>query len=812
MKILSFILFLIFPILLKAQPGSQNNTVNPYGSNPYSTNPYGSNPYGDQPPPNTTTEPNKEEGQYTEDAIDKMKDEKKTNATSDKTKENKDKLLESDNFQDVNNSQYNMQDREMQANPQNDPTYTNYSSSSINQSTNFNNSIESKKDSSKRKIFGMSFFSNNVFDLSDRTPSTPPLDYRLGPGDEVIVSLWGNAELQQTYKLAKDGSIFPKLVGKIYLQGLTFDAASSVISGKFRKIVPINTSIEVQMGKSRTIRVTVVGEVKKQGTYTMSAFNTALNAVFRAGGLTEIGNLRKIEIKREGRTVEILDIYEYLQKGKNGSEIYLEDNDYIYVDVYEKLVNAMGKFKRPMYYQLTSDEGLRDLVELAGGPASDARNSLIHIKTVVNEEQKYIDISGHDYFSKGNQDDFVLNDGDLVDLKPINEGLKNTIKVEGAVNYPDVYEVRTNEKLSDVLKRAGGLDPNAYKPSAYIFRGENALESQTITVDLENVESNPLQNVNILQGDIVKILSNKDFEQKYKIDVLGSVRKPGTVPYYKNMRLKDLLLLSGGLRLDAENGRIEISNLVDSVTKYEIKSSGNTIRIVSINSNLEIDQVSENIIIKPLDRVYVRRKIEFLAQQIVTIVGNVNYPGEYVLNDKNERLTSIIKRAGGVNEEAFTDGAKLIRSRTGAVVIELSKALETNGSKHDIILRDSDMIIVPSINEIVSVRGEIQSPVNIKYDQENTHLKYYINSAGGFGERPWKGRINVRYQNGRIKNTKSYVFFRKYPRVTKGCTVFVPRKAKKENQTKFTEIFSYTISAITSIATLIVLAKSLNGK
>lgn len=811
MKQLIFIILLSLPFCMMAQqPGTQNNSANPYSTQPY-VNPWESNPYGGPPPPTTSpsSDPYTDVGQYTEDAIDKIKDEKKQGNLNGNFNEPNSQKLNLENIQDINNFQYSQQDKELQSSYLNDPLYA-------KSSTEFNTSKkdsllnnELKKDTSKKKVFGMSFFTNNVFDLSDRAPSTPPLDYRLGPGDEVIVSLWGSAELQQTYKLAKDGSIFPKLVGKIYLQGLTFDAATALIANRFRRIVPSNSSIEVQMGKSRTIRVTIVGEVKKQGTYTMSGFNTALNALFRAGGLTEIGNLRRIEIKREGRTIDILDLYEYLQKGKNGNEIYLEDNDFIYVDVYEKLVQATGKFKRPMYYQLTEDEGLRDLVELAGGPASDARNSLIHIKTIINEEQKYIDIPGNDYFAKGNQDDFVLNDGDIVNIKPINEGLKNTIKIEGAVNYPDEYEVRKGERIMDVIERAGGLDKNAYKYTAFVFRGSNNMKAEALKVDLNNIESNTADNIEIYPNDKIRILSEKEFEEKYNIEVQGLVRKPGKIPYYKNMTLKDLLLLSGGLKLDAESGRIEISNIVDTVTKYTLQSSGSSSKIIAINSNLEIDEASEKTIIKPLDRIYVRRKVEFLTQQKVTIIGEVNYPGEYVLNEKNERLISIINRAGGLTKEAYPEGAKLNRNKVGPVVIELLDALNKKGSKYDVTLKDSDIIFIPDANEIVSVRGEVQNAVNLKYDSEHKSLTYYINSAGGFGERPWKNRINVKYQNGRIKNTESFLFFRKYPQVTQGSIVNVPRKPKKENQTKFTEIFSYTISAITSIATLIVLARSL---
>jgi protein involved in polysaccharide export with SLBB domain len=219
----------------------------------------------------------------------------------------------------------------------------------------------------------------------------------LGPGDEILISLWNAGELQKAYTIAKDGSIFPQLVGKIYLQGLTLESARREIGNRFKKVVPANTNIDVQLGKVRTIKVTIIGEVRRQGTYTISAFNTALNALFRAGGVSELGNLRKIEVRRDNRVVDIIDLYKYLQKESYTTETYLEDNDYIYVGVYEKKVNAVGQFKRPMFYLLNDDEGLFDLIQLAGGTKSSARNSMIQIKTVMNEEEKYINMEGKNF-------------------------------------------------------------------------------------------------------------------------------------------------------------------------------------------------------------------------------------------------------------------------------------------------------------------------------------------------------------------------------------------------------------------------------
>ncbi len=797
MKKAVFLFLLLSPFYLLAQGGGGTNSG---GNNPNPVvNPYDRNPYN----PDQQNSTNFFEQDAKNDPKDKQTTQQKNNQNQNPA--NNPNTVNQNKFQDLNSKRSDAEELKIQELYKNDPDYLEYLRLT-KQEQEVKIDTLNKADSLKKTVYGANFFSNNVFDLSDKTPTAPPLDYRLGPGDEVIVSIWGEAELQQSYTIAKDGSIFPSRAGKIYLQGLTFEAASRIISQKFRKIVPSATNIDVQMGKPRTIRVTIVGEVKKQGTYTISAFNSALNALFRAGGLTDLGNLRKIEIQRDGHTIDILDIYEYLSKGGRGETLYLEDNDFIYVGLYEKKVNAIGSFKRPMFYQLTNDEGLTDLIDLAGGSSFNARNSLVHIKTVSNEKERYIDLAS---LSKqnavaGQYTDLILNDGDEVTLKPINEGLSNIVKIEGAVNYPDEYEVKEGEHLSDVLRKAGGISGAAYLPRAFILRGSNPLESAAIKVDLKDIDNpNSKDNIEIEAGDKIKVLSNKDFEQPYKIEVIGYVRKPGKIPYYKNMKLKDALLLTGGLRLDAENGRIEVSNIVDSVNKYNINSKGSNVRSIAINSNLEIDQVSENIILKPMDRVYIRKKTEFLNQSRVTISGEIAYSGEYALVEKNERLSSLIKKCGGLLPTAYPEGAKLIRPNVGQIVIDLPSALSKNGSKQDIVLRDSDIIIVPSVNEIVQVRGEVQIPVNIKFDKENTSVKYYIGAAGGLGDNPWRSRINVKYASGKVKSTKNFLFFRKYPSVKEGSTVRVPTKPKKENKTELKDVVAITTTFLTTISTLI---------
>lgn len=798
-KLLQALFLLALPSMVWAQTGingsepPKKDAQNPY-SNPY-TNPYESNPYTG----------NEQKDNRRKDQTDPSRDDK-NKSTSD-LNEQVNKRLDLESLKDMNQGKKTNED-ELKAAYLNDPDYMQYlQAMNMQRGDSSRRTAQDSMAQEVSKVYGAAFFTNNVYELSDRSPGIPPPDYRLGPGDEITVSLWGSAELQQNYVLGKDGSIFPRLVGKIFLQGLTFDAASQVIENKFRKIVPANTQIDVQLKNARTIRVSVVGEVKKQGTYTMAAFNTALNALFRAGGVTSNGNMRRIEIIREGQIVDELDIYSYLKSGSRVSETFLQDNDRILVTVYDKLVEARGLFKRPMFYQLRDDEGVRELIEFAGGSMAAARNSLIHIKTIKNEKQVYLDIDWN-AFSQGELENVLLNDGDVIELKSINDGLKNVVIVEGAVDYPDEYEVIPGMRVKDILSKSGGISSTAYKPRAYLFRSGSALESDAQKIDLTKLDDLD-NNVIVQPGDRLRILSTKDFEQEYYIEVNGFVRTPRRIPYYKNMKLKDALLLCGGLRLDAENGRIEISNVVDSVNRYSLQSKGTQIKVISINANLEIDKTSENIQINPLDRIYVRRKSEFLNLEKVQVAGEVLYPGEYVLIGRNERLSSLIKRTGGLKKSAFPDGAKLFRNRIGQVVIDLNSALLEEGSKQDLVLKDSDVIVIPSLNDIVSVRGEVQTAVNIKFDPSFRDVRYYINSAGGFGERPWKKRIYLKDQSGKIRSTKNILFVRIYPKVKEGSMVYVPFKPKKENTTKFSEIFSYSLSALTTLATLLILSRSL---
>ena len=636
---------------------------------------------------------------------------------------------------------------------------------------------------------------NDVSELS-----TPPLDYPIGVGDHIVVSLWGGGEYQEDYIVAKDGAIFPAGLGKITVQGLTFEVARSLIYSRFRSKVPEGTNIQVTLGQPRTINVNVGGEVYNPGPLTVSAFSNAFNVIGLAGGISEYGNLREIQVKRAGRIIEVLDVYKYLTSGDLGKKIYMQNNDFVLVTFVEKKVLATGQFKRPMYYQLKKEEGVKALLQYSGGFKPDAFTSGVKVIRTENEAQKIRDINATAILKLPGQD-FLLNDGDIVKADLINPGIVNKLELRGAVAYPGVYELRNNDRLFDIINRAGGITKNTYLPRAYIFRGagdSTNLKTDRLEVNLGDIESQPsgsIYNVLLQANDVIQLFSKSEFGEQQSVSIYGEVRKPGVVKKYGGMTLQDLIYFSGGLKQSAEYGRLEISSIVDVDSAQQgLKPTRTIIKSYTIQNNLELDTAAAKVLLKPYDQIFVRKNPTFQLQENIQILGLVKYSGFYPRLNKYERLSSYIERAGGTMENANLGGAILYRNNAAAakglsgnadsvpmnvnqpVSIDLYNALKYRESKHDIILQDNDVIYIPEVNPFVSVQGRVQSPIKITFDKEHTKVSYYIDKAGGFGVRPWRKRVFVTYANGRSKRTRNLFFAHFYPGVEEGSIITIPEK------------------------------------
>jgi protein involved in polysaccharide export with SLBB domain len=653
--------------------------------------------------------------------------------------------------------------------------------------------------------------------------STPPLDYPIGVYDQIIVSLWNGAEATLDYTVARDGSIFPTSIGKIYLQGLTFENVRSLLTRRFKSFVPVSTNISVSIGQPRTISVNVAGEVKNQGPVTVSAFTNAFNVIALAGGPTNLANLREIQIKRNGKIIDVLDVYKYLTTGDFGKHIYLDNNDFVILQTVEKKVKAEGKFKRPMYYQLKKDEGLKALLKFSGGLERDAFSSGVKVFRTELEKQVIQDVNATAIINPTNDirlkgEDYALVDGDIVKVIAVNPGLFNKIDMKGEISYPGQYEARKGDKLFDLINRAGGITRNTYLPRAYIFRGggdSTNIKASRVEVNLTDITTNDtasMNNVELFANDQVLLFNTNQFADKQYVEIFGEVRKEGKVNKYGGMTLQDLLYLSGGLKQSAEYGRIEISSVVDVDSAKGMQQPTRTVlRTLKISPNLDLDSVSAKIELRPYDQVYVRKNPTFELQQLILINGMVTYSGPYPRLSKSERISSYIERAGGVREEADLTGAILYRKKTqffrenvtnkvasltdsiGSIVldsvkttladvanepvsIDLYRALKYKNSKYDIVLQEGDVIFIPEINPFVNVKGIVQSPLKLTFDKEHTSVGYYIDKAGGFGIRPWRKRIYVTYANGKSRRTKNIFFMHFYPKVKEGSTVTVPSR------------------------------------
>ena len=644
--------------------------------------------------------------------------------------------------------------------------------------------------------------------------STPPLDYPIGVGDHIIVSLWGAAEFQEDYVVARDGAIFPTSLGKISVQGLTFENMRAIVYSRFKSVVPPATNISVSLGQPRSINVNVVGEVNKAGIQTISAFSNAFQVIGKAGGISQFGNLRNIQIKRNGTIIDELDVYKYLNTGDFGKHIYLQNNDFVIVGFVDKKVLATGQFKRPMFYQLKKDEGLKALITYAGGLNSDALASAVKVIRNEDEKQRQRDVNANAILKIAGQD-FMLLDGDIVKVDLIKPGIINKVEIRGEVTYADIYELRPGDRLFDVINRAGGVTRNTYLPRAYIFRGagdSTNLQSDRLEINLTGVNNNDLSstsNVILQPNDVIQLFSQNEFSETQFVEIFGEVRKQGKVNRYGGMTLEDLLYLSGGIKQSAEFGRLEISSIVDiDSAKQGLKPTRTIVRSYAIQPNLNLDSAAAKVMLKPYDQVFVRKNPTFELQQNVELKGLVKYPGFYPRLTKYDRLSSYVERAGGYTENANLSGAVLFRNKTEnlrekilevpkldsfgnpilnaeslaskmvdePVSIDLYKALKYRNSKHDIVLQESDVIFIPEINPFVSIQGSVQSPLKIAFDKEHTNLMYYIDKAGGFGIRPWKKRVFVTYANGKSRRTKSLFFFKFYPKVDEGSVVSVPVK------------------------------------
>lgn len=674
------------------------------------------------------------------------------------------------------------------------------------------------------QVFGRNIFTNKNLSFEPDMNVATPQDYRLGPGDEIIIDIWGASENSIRQEISPDGCITIPGLGMISLNGLNIADAREYLKSELSKIyADEGNQIQVTLGNTRSIKVNVMGEVMVPGTYTLSAFASVFHALYSAGGITDLGSLRDIRVARNGNTVANVDVYEYILQGKTEGNISLQEGDVIIVPTYEAIVKVEGKVKRPMKYEMKSDESISTLLKYAGFFAANAYKNSVR---VVRQEGRQFSVATVD------RDDFAsfkVMDGDVVSADSIINRFSNKLEVVGAVYRPGIYEFCENiNTVKELLTQADGLLGDAFTNRAVLYRQRENLTSEVLSVDVKGIMNGTAPDVELKNNDLLYIPSIHDIKYSGDVYISGEIKNPGVYPYSDNMTLEDFVITAGGLKDEASLVRVDVSRRIKDNKGTEVTETVGQNFTFGLKDGFIVDG-EPGFVLEPYDQVFVRKSPGYNIQKNVKVNGEVLYEGEYSLNFKNERLSSLIERAGGITAFGYAKGAKLTRVANDdekkrmedvlklmrrelgegltdslkleldsvfTVGINLEAALAKPGSSADIVLREGDVISVPEMTSTVKINGAVMMPNTVTYmDGEN--VKYYLNQAGGYSQSAKKSKKFIIYMNGQVERVKA-----RSKKVEPGCEIVVPNKVKKN---RFGDIMGYT----TSLASLAMMVASI---
>ncbi len=684
---------------------------------------------------------------------------------------------------------------------------------------------EEKKEG--RKIFGHDIFNNKNLTFESSMNLATPQSYRLGPGDVVNVDIWGASQESITETISPDGTIVIEGIGPVSLGGLSVSQAKSrlrsVIGPRYQ-----GSSIDLTLGQTRTITISVLGEVKVPGTYTMSAFATVYNALYMAGGPNEIGTLRNVQVFRNGRHISTVDIYDFLLNGKLTGDVRLQDNDIITVRPYEALVCITGKVKRPMYYEMKYTENAATLLRYAGGFTGDAYTKAIRVNRKAGKQYSVFNVDEFDLNA------FKLMDEDSVTVDSTLNRYQNMVEVRGAVFRPGMYQVGGHiSTVKALIEAADGLTENAVGQHAVMHRMKADRTLQVVSIDLTGILEGTVPDVGLKNEDVLYVASREEEKNDQTITIHGEVNYPGVYKYASNETIEDLVLQAGGLTNAASLAKVDVSRRISDPHAVEACDTLAFTYSFSLNPDFTIPQEGQAFTLQPYDEVYIRKSPSYNEQQNVTLEGEVQFKGEYTLSSNSQRLSDVIKQAGGLTKRAYPEGAKLLRKMTSEeqdlmatmlrtaqrnsgsdsidvsklmtlttypVAVELDKALKNPGSDDDPILREGDRIVVPRYTSTVSINGEVLYPNTVRY-KEGMKTKDYIDLAGGTTSTAKKSKTIIIYMNGMVAKAD-----RKHkPRP--GCQIVVPTKHSGRGL-RLPEVMSVG-SSMASLATMLITINNL---
>ena len=687
------------------------------------------------------------------------------------------------------------------------------------------------------KVFGRDIFNNSNLTFEPSLNIATPVNYRLGPGDQLVIEVWGASQANITQKVTPDGYITIPDVGPIQVNGLTVQAASNKIRAKLSKIysgmgttnVDLSTDVKVSLGQIRTIQVNIMGEVAQPGTYALSSFSTVFHALYKAGGISQLGSLRNIKVVRGGRTVATVDVYDYILHGRSHSDIRLQEGDVILASPYDALVLVKGKIKRPMYYEMKRTESIRTLIDYAGGFTNDAYTSAV---TVERNDEKERTICSVDDMNYGV---FKVKDGDVVSVGAILDRYNNRIEIKGAVYRPGFYELgKEISTVRDLITKADGLLEDAFTNRAVLHRENLDKTLEIISVNVKGVLDGTEPDITLQRNDVLFIPSKYDLEAKGTVEISGEVYSPGIFPYAENTKLEDLIIMAGGLTESASKVRVDIARRLNDPNSTKKQKEISKMFSFAVKDGFVVEG-DPGFILEPYDQVFVRRSPGYTPKVNVSITGEVEFEGSYALNERNERLSDLIAHAGGLTGFAYLKGARLERqlteeeylqakelltmvasnnqisgndsiiipavSRTYTVAIDLEKIMSNPHSSLDPVLQDGDAVIIPQLMTTVQVTGSVRKPNSVVYNPD-MKLKDYISEAGGYAERARKSGTFILYPNGHIKELGRNASAKE---IVGGAKIIVPQKGRSQWN------LGTTLSTVaTSVSMLAVIASLIN--
>lgn len=701
----------------------------------------------------------------------------------------------------------------------------------------------------KARIYGQDIFRNNELSFFQKAlDAKAPENYKVGSGDEISISVWGYSEFSETLLVDDRGYITPSSYGRIYVKGLTFKRLRSLLKSKFSSFLDMkNSEIDVTLSYSRVITVNIVGEVYNPGSYTIPAINTAFNALIAAKGPNQLGTVRNIYIKRDGKTVDSLDVYLFLFNPNRSQDIYMRDGDYLFVPPAKHIIEVSGAVNRPYTYEAKTGESVASIIRYAGGYTTNAFSDVVTLKRI-----KYNSIRVNDVH-KDHANSTVVKNGDEIVVNTISNKLSNVVSVKGNIGVSGDYEFKEGEHLLDLLNRAKCIDEKTFLEKGYVIRLNKDRTKTHIAVDLGSIlqDKNHKDNIILQEYDIVRVLSIDDFDDEFSVSVLGAVRSSGDFDFGIGMTLQDVLLQAGGLTQQAEGSRVEVSRIMDyDISSNKLKPRRTVVKTIKIGEDLVLSSEAKEFTLQPFDQVFVRENPDFEDAKNIVLSGEVKYPGTYTLLSKNEKISSVIKRAGGLTDYAYLDGVKMYRKfelieeeikqdldiskelkenilanpelaiiyandltknennqksifgdenkefAYDMVYLNLEKAMNSRSSKHNLVLIEGDSIIVPKTMDVVHITGELMNLEGTSISAPHFSRKranYYVNNfAGGFTKENKKSNTVVIYPNGIAKKSVNFGLFTISPRIKKGSTIIVANKVLEE-ESKWTYGFPVDI-------------------